>query len=102
MVGNTTAQQTSAGCNVTSCNYGGFVEWLHNHYVVYISSATLPRTTTISATHSPTNLHLLPGLAPIGGPAGSASAACSLVNPLTNFPSAVLLLLYVKFMMAFL
>lgn len=25
MVGNYTAQQSSAGCNITSCNYGGFV-----------------------------------------------------------------------------
>lgn len=25
MVGNVTAQQSSAGCNVTSCSYGGFV-----------------------------------------------------------------------------
>ncbi|CAL9109197.1 unnamed protein product [Musa acuminata var. zebrina] len=25
MIGNYTSQQTSAGCNVTSCNYGGFV-----------------------------------------------------------------------------
>jgi hypothetical protein len=25
MLGNATAQQTSAGCNVTSCSYGGYV-----------------------------------------------------------------------------
>ncbi|RRT67091.1 hypothetical protein GW17_00003635 [Ensete ventricosum] len=25
MIGNYTSQQTTAGCNVTSCNYGGFV-----------------------------------------------------------------------------
>lgn len=25
MLGNVTAQQSSAGCNVTSCSYGGFV-----------------------------------------------------------------------------
>lgn len=25
MLGNVTVQQSSAGCNVTSCGYGGFV-----------------------------------------------------------------------------
>ncbi|XP_062020424.1 lysM domain-containing GPI-anchored protein 1-like [Rosa rugosa] len=132
MVGNITAQQTSAGCNVSSCNYGGFV---NGSIITTLSTSLRPRcpgpqqfpplkappTSVIrDATFAPapapqsdgsiagapqstvpsTTSSSLPGLAPIGGPSGSSSAACSLVTPLTNLPSAVLLLLCVKFMMA--
>ncbi|KAL1815614.1 hypothetical protein ACET3Z_018188 [Daucus carota] len=37
MLGNITMQQSSAGCNVTSCNYGGFV----NGTIITILSTTL-------------------------------------------------------------
>lgn len=40
MVGNYTAQQSSAGCNVTSCNYGGFVNGsIVTTYVILFNSS---------------------------------------------------------------
>ncbi|XP_050366093.1 lysM domain-containing GPI-anchored protein 1-like [Argentina anserina] len=134
MVGNITAQQTSAGCNVSSCNYGGFV---NGSIITTLSTSLRPRCpgpqqfppliapptsvirdTTFAPAPSPqsdgsgtgtpqstvpsTTSSLLPGLAPIGGPSGSSSAASSLVMPLTNFPSAVLLILCIKFAMVIL
>ncbi|BFG19099.1 hypothetical protein CerSpe_053730 [Prunus speciosa] len=140
MVGNVTVQQSGGGCNVTSCNYGGFV---NGSIITTLSTSLQPRCpgeqkfppliapptsairdttfapspapqsdgaggtgTPKSSSLVPSTTSMLPGLAPIGGPAGSASGsasdACSLINPLANFPTAVLLLLYVKFMMAIL
>nr|GMC55441.1 lysM domain-containing GPI-anchored protein 1-like [Ipomoea batatas] len=40
MLGNVTVQQTSGGCNVTSCDYGGFV---NNTIVTVLSSSLQPR-----------------------------------------------------------
>ncbi|XP_068313651.1 lysM domain-containing GPI-anchored protein 1-like [Pyrus communis] len=133
MVGNVTVQQSGGGCNVTSCNYGGFV---NGSIVSTLSKSLQPRcpgpqkfppliappTSVIRDTMFapspapesdgsiggiPKSPSVLPGvlpagLPPIGGPAGITSDACSLINPLGNFPTAVLLLLYVKFMIAIL
>ncbi|KAM1968069.1 hypothetical protein ACFX15_043039 [Malus domestica] len=133
MVGNVTVQQSGGGCNVTSCNYGGFV---NGSIVSTLSTSLQPRcpgpqkfppliappTSVIRDTMFapapapesdgsiggiPKSPSVLPGvlpagLPPIGSPAGIASDACSLINPLGNFPTAVLLLLYVKFLIAIL
>ncbi|KAL5558392.1 hypothetical protein UlMin_034603 [Ulmus minor] len=40
MVGNYSAQQSSAGCNVTSCNYGGFV---NGSIITTLSTSLQPR-----------------------------------------------------------
>ncbi|KAL2467726.1 LysM domain-containing GPI-anchored protein 1 [Forsythia ovata] len=40
MLGNVTAQQSSAGCNVTSCSYGGFV---NGSIVTWLSTSLQPR-----------------------------------------------------------
>ncbi|CAN6542563.1 unnamed protein product [Malus baccata var. baccata] len=135
IVGNVTVQQSGGGCNVTSCNYGGFV---NGSIITTLSSSLQPRcpgpqkfpplkappTSVIHDTmfapapapapQSAGSIGGIPkspsvypgvhpaGLSPIGGPAGSASDACSLINPLANLPTAVLLLLYVKLMMVIL
>lgn len=40
MLGNVTTQQSSAGCNVTSCNYGGFV---NGSIATWLSTSLQPR-----------------------------------------------------------
>ncbi|KAF4348741.1 hypothetical protein CsatB_007851 [Cannabis sativa] len=133
MVGNYTTQQTSAGCNVSSCKYGGFV----NGTIITTLSTSLqprcpgpqkfppliappssvirdsifapspspqsegvgaltPRSSLVPATGS------LPGLAPIGGPMGRSSDACSLVNPSTTSGIAAFLFFSFKLLFAIL
>ncbi|EXB44375.1 LysM domain-containing GPI-anchored protein 1 [Morus notabilis] len=134
MVGNYTAQQSSAGCNVTSCNYGGFV---NGSIVTTLSTSLQPRcpgaqqfppliapptsvirdsmfapspapqsdglrTLAPRSSLVPSTTGSLPGLAPVGGPLGSASDACSLVNSLATFPIASLLFFFFKFVFAIL
>ncbi|KAF3781085.1 LysM domain-containing GPI-anchored protein 1 [Nymphaea thermarum] len=48
-VGSATSRLTSAGCNVTSCTYGGFV----NGSLVNISSATVPRQSVVPVSFAP-------------------------------------------------
>ncbi|XP_062097624.1 lysM domain-containing GPI-anchored protein 1-like [Humulus lupulus] len=131
MVGNSTIQQTSAGCNVSSCNYGGFV---NGTIVTTLSTSLQPRcpgplkfppliappssvirdsifapspspqsdvvgALTPRSSLVPATGGSLPGMAPIGGPMGSSSDACSLVNPLTT--SAIATFLFFSFKLLF-
>ncbi|EEF48379.1 lysM domain-containing GPI-anchored protein 1 [Ricinus communis] len=130
MVGNVTWQRSSAGCNVTSCNYGGYV----NGSIVTILSTSLqprcpgpqqfppllaPPTTVIrdstsgpapapspqsdgSVTTTPKTTTLVPstGLAPMGGPIGGASDACALVNSLASSLIALVLYFFASFMIS--
>jgi hypothetical protein len=55
-----------------------------------------PRTSVV-----PTTTGSLPGLPPANSPLASASSdACSLLNSLVTFPSALVLFLFVRFMMS--
>ncbi|KAJ4700663.1 lysM domain-containing GPI-anchored protein 1-like [Melia azedarach] len=131
MLGNYTMQQSSAGCNVTTCSYGGFVNGtitttlstslqprcpgpqqfppliappstVNKDSIFAPASApaphmdgavTTPKSSVVPSTGS------LPSLSPAGGPSGSVSAASS-TNSLTTFSSALILYLFVKFMMS--
>ncbi|XP_076956063.1 lysM domain-containing GPI-anchored protein 1-like [Bidens hawaiensis] len=135
MLGNITVQQSSAGCNVTSCSYGGFV---NGTIVTTLSSSLQPRCpgpqqvppliappTMVSpdmvSAPAPSPFQL--GGAPIGslpgsvvpstgssiafppsanGPSASSSGACTLVNPLSSFSLAMVLVLVLKVMVPFL
>ncbi|KDP32790.1 hypothetical protein JCGZ_12082 [Jatropha curcas] len=132
MLGNVTWARSSAGCNVTSCSYGGYV---NGSIVTTLSTSLQPRCpgpqefppllappTTVnkgsifspapapaplsagSGTTVPKTTVLpttgLPGLPPVGGPMGGASAACSLVNPLATSLIAVVLYLFADLMMS--
>lgn len=134
MVGNYTAQQSSAGCNVTSCNYGGFV---NGTIVTTLSTSLHPRcpgaqqfppliappssvirdsmfapspapqsdglgTLAPRSSLVPSTTRSLPGLAPVGGPLGGASDACTLVNSLATLPIVLLLFFFSKFVFAIL
>ncbi|WCJ44631.1 LysM domain-containing GPI-anchored protein 1 [Euphorbia peplus] len=128
MLGNVTWQRSSAGCKVTSCSYGGYV----NGSIVTELSTSLrptcpgpqqfpaliapPTTVTKDSTFSPapapgpesgsapkstivpTTTGTLPGLPPMGGPIGGASDACSLVNPLTSSILGIVLYLLADFL----
>ncbi|XP_062146796.1 lysM domain-containing GPI-anchored protein 1-like [Alnus glutinosa] len=132
MVGNATVQQTSAGCNVTSCSYGGYV----NGTIISSFSASLqPRcpgaqqfppliappssiihdstfapspspqsdgggTTNPKSSVVPATTGVVPLLPPASSPIASFSDACSLVNSLATFPSALLLFLLVNFIVS--
>ncbi|KAI3817243.1 hypothetical protein L1987_11032 [Smallanthus sonchifolius] len=154
MLGNVTVQQSSAGCNVTSCGYGGFV---NGTIITTLSSSLQPRCPVrISETVNddvfwvvkhvagpqqvppliapPTMVSPDMGLAPapspfqlsggpIGGlpgsvvpstsssiafppsangPSGSISGACTLVNPISSFSLAVVLVLFLSLVLPFL
>ncbi|CAH9136479.1 unnamed protein product [Cuscuta epithymum] len=125
MLGNVTVQQTSGGCNVTSCNYGGFV---NNTIVTVLSSSLQPRCSGAQqfpplfalpseapkTMYSPAPAPLVAGgpittsspvpssnsvvsFPPANSPPGISSSPCSLQNPLSRFPIAVVLVLFVKF-----
>ncbi|KAL7128372.1 hypothetical protein ABFS83_14G312000 [Erythranthe nasuta] len=113
MLGNLTAQQSSAGCNVTSCSYSGFV---NGTISTTLSTSLQPRCpgsqlfpllsapptvvpdTLFSPAQSPSesggfptsNPNVVPstgvvqGFAPAGGPAGSASGGSSGACSLMN------------------
>ncbi|CAI9114631.1 OLC1v1015395C1 [Oldenlandia corymbosa var. corymbosa] len=130
MIGNVTFQQTSAGCNVTTCSYGGFV---NGSIVAVLSSSLQPRcpgpqqfppvlepsslisTESIFApAPSPSEIAgapTIPGFVPssgttmqtppANGPAGSASSAYSLAHPLATFPMIFLLTFSLKNVMSF-
>ncbi|PON46994.1 LysM domain containing protein [Parasponia andersonii] len=134
MVGNYTVQQTSAGCNVTSCSYGGFV---NGTIVTTLSTFLQPRcpgpqkfppiiappssvisdsifapspapqsdgvgSLTPRSSLVPVTGGSLTGLPPVSGPVGSASDACSLVNPLATFLIATLPFFSLKLIFAIL
>ncbi|XP_019176954.1 PREDICTED: lysM domain-containing GPI-anchored protein 1-like [Ipomoea nil] len=130
MLGNVTVQQTSGGCNVTSCDYGGFV---NNTIVTVLSSSLQPRcpgpqqfpplkappsSVGPDVLFSPAPAPIEAGGAPIrtptssvvpstagsaiafppsNGPSGSSSSACTLLSPLSRFPNAVMLGLFLKY-----
>ncbi|KAF5442506.1 hypothetical protein F2P56_035154 [Juglans regia] len=132
MLGNTTVQQTSGGCNVTSCSYGGYV---NGSIITSLSTSLQPRCpggqkfptlidpptsvvrdsmfapspspqsdsagTTPKSSVVPTKAGSLPGLPPAANsPIGSTSHACSLRKSLATFPRALVMLLFVKFLMS--
>ncbi|KAJ0492496.1 putative LysM domain-containing protein [Helianthus annuus] len=147
MLGNVTIQQSSAGCNVTSCDYGGFV---NGTIITTLSSSLQPRCPgpqqvppliappivvspdMVSAPPTPASPDMVPAPAPspfqIGGapisglpgqvvpstssslvfppsangPSGTSSRACILVNPLSSFSVAMVLVLFLKVMFPFL
>nr|XP_009388184.1 PREDICTED: lysM domain-containing GPI-anchored protein 1-like [Musa acuminata subsp. malaccensis] len=110
MLGNFTSQQTSAGCSVTSCNYGGFVNGsivtrlttslqpqcpgkhqfppvipppttvLHDSFLVPSPSPAQAGGTVTNPRSSVPGTFGLSGIAPASGPAGSTSEA-SIVSP---------------------
>lgn len=129
MIGNVTVQLTSAGCNVTSCSYGGFV---NGSIVTTLSTSLQPRcpgpqqfptlvvppssvgpASLFAPAPSPSAIAgapaALPGTSvmpssgsmtnPANGPAGSASKATSLRNPSASFLVTFLLALYLKCML---
>lgn len=131
MVGNVTWQQSTAGCNVTSCNYGGYV---NGSIVATLSTSLQPRCpgpqlfpaliappntvakdsifapapapqsdgagTTPKTSGVPSTGSFPSGFSPANGPSGSISAAASsLVNPLGSFLAALILCLFVKFIL---
>lgn len=131
MLGNVTVQQSSAGCNVTSCSYGGFV---NGTIITTLSTSLQPRCPgpqqfpaliappTVVGTDSlfapapspfqsggpgATIPKSVPspgsvfGFPPAHGPSGSISGASFLVNPLTSFPFAVVLALFFKVVASF-
>ncbi|KAJ0763693.1 putative LysM domain-containing protein [Helianthus annuus] len=136
MLGNATVQQSSAGCNVTSCGYGGFV---NGTIITTLSSSLQPRcpgpqqvppliapptmvTPDMGLAPAPSPFQI--GGAPIGGlpgsvvpsstgssiafppsangPSGSISAACTLVNPISGFSLAVVLVVFIGLVVPFL
>ncbi|KAK7824855.1 lysM domain-containing GPI-anchored protein 1 [Quercus suber] len=136
MLGNVTFQQSSAGCNVTACHYGGYV---NGTIVTSLSTSLQPRcpgaqqfpplvappnsvtrdsmfapspspqsngagTPTPKSSGVPkTTTGSLPGLGlpPANSPIASASSdASSLVNSLATFPSALVLIFFVKLMIS--
>uniref|UniRef100_A0A5B6ZCL8 Putative lysM domain-containing GPI-anchored protein 1 n=1 Tax=Davidia involucrata TaxID=16924 RepID=A0A5B6ZCL8_DAVIN len=133
MLGNVTVKQSSAGCNVTSCSYGGFV---NGTIITTLSTSLQPRCsgpqqfppliappssvsrdslfapapspsesggapTTIPKPSVVPGSGSILGFPPASGPSGSASGACSMVNPLANLPIAIVLGLFFKFMLSF-
>ncbi|GER38724.1 LysM domain-containing GPI-anchored protein [Striga asiatica] len=120
MIGNITAQQSSAGCNVTSCGYSGFV---NGSISTTLSTYLQPRCpgpqqfptliappTTVPGLYSPApspsepggiipSTNTVPssiGLPPTGGPTGlmsGSSGACSLMGHSTGFIVMLLLVL---------
>ncbi|KAF8411785.1 hypothetical protein HHK36_004344 [Tetracentron sinense] len=132
MIGNVTAQPTSAGCNVTSCTYGGLI----NGTITTTLTTSLqpqcpgehqspqliapPSLTDIDPLFAPSPspsqsngvlpktpespvvpaTGLLPGFPLASGPSGSSSDAPSLVNPLSSFPSAMVLYLFINLLVS--
>ncbi|KAG7032795.1 LysM domain-containing GPI-anchored protein 1, partial [Cucurbita argyrosperma subsp. argyrosperma] len=109
MLGNYTAQQSSAGCNVTSCSYGGFV----NGTILTIDSNFAPAPAPQSdGTGSPaprsglipSSIGSLPGFPPASGPVGtgfsspSSSSSSSLANPLGSILAALMLFIVAYFL----
>nr|XP_043631685.1 lysM domain-containing GPI-anchored protein 1-like [Erigeron canadensis] len=101
MLGNVTAQQTSAGCNVTSCGYGGFV---NGTIITALSNSLQPRCpgpqqvpplmpppTMVSPNmgYAPAPSPFQLGGAPMGGLPGSTipSTGSSIVLPPASGPS---------------
>ncbi|OVA06152.1 Peptidoglycan-binding lysin domain [Macleaya cordata] len=122
MLGNVTVQPSSAGCNVTSCTYGGFVNGTilttlftslqprcpgeHQFPPLTAPTALTVRDSMLAPSPAPSQSEGVgptnprssvipgtgfPGLAPANGPSGSISSA-PLVNPISRFQSALLLL----------
>ncbi|CAL9099670.1 unnamed protein product [Musa acuminata var. zebrina] len=113
MLGNYTSQQTAAGCSVTSCNYGGFVNGsivtrlstslqprcpgqhqfppvipppttvLHDSFLVPSPSPAEAGGTITTPRSSMPGTFTLPGVSPAFSPTGSTSRASS-VRPLSH------------------
>ncbi|CAL9091728.1 unnamed protein product [Musa textilis] len=113
MLGNYTSQQTAAGCSVTSCNYGGFVNGsivtrlstslqprcpgqhqfppvilppttvLHDSFLAPSPSPAEAGGTITTPRSSVPGTLTLPGVSPAFGPTGSTSRASS-VRPLSH------------------
>ncbi|PSS17528.1 LysM domain-containing GPI-anchored protein [Actinidia chinensis var. chinensis] len=130
MLGNVTWQQSSAGCNVTSCSYGGYV---NGSIITTLSTSLQPRCPGIQqfplliappsslgpslfapapapsqaggAATSPKS-SVVPssgsglGLPPTNAPSGGLSSASPVVNPLATFPLAIVFGLLCNFMLS--
>ncbi|KAE8694760.1 LysM domain-containing GPI-anchored protein 2 [Hibiscus syriacus] len=125
-LGNVTVQQSSAGCNVTSCAYGGYA---NGTIIASLSSSLEPRcpgpqqfptlvapptyvpdsafapapspqsdgsTTTVPKTSTVPSTGSLPGFGPAGAPLGSMSEASTLVNSVSILPAALMTCLLIK------
>ncbi|KAK8491043.1 hypothetical protein V6N12_036919 [Hibiscus sabdariffa] len=125
-LGNVTVQQSSAGCNVTSCAYGGYV---NGTIITSLSSSLQPRcpgpqqfpplvapptyvrdsvfapapapqsdgtTTTVPMTSTVPSIGSLPELSPAGAPLGSMSDASTLLNSVATLPAALMIGLLIK------
>ncbi|XP_016707743.1 lysM domain-containing GPI-anchored protein 1 [Gossypium hirsutum] len=125
-LGNVTVQQSSAGCNVTSCAYGGYA---NGTIITWLSSSLQPRCpgpqqfppllappthvtrdsafapapapqsdggSTTTVPKTVPSTVSLPGLAPAGAPIGSTSDASTLVNSVAAVPTALMIFLLIK------
>ncbi|KAL4310158.1 hypothetical protein GQ457_01G012340 [Hibiscus cannabinus] len=125
-LGNVTVQQSSAGCNVTSCAYSGYA---NGTIITSLSSSLQPRcpgpqqfpplvapptyvrdsvfapapapqsdgtTTTVPKTSTVPSIGSLPELSPAGAPLGSMSDASTLVNSVATLPVALVIGLLIK------
>ncbi|RWR90141.1 lysM domain-containing protein [Cinnamomum micranthum f. kanehirae] len=128
MLGSVTSQLTSAGCNVTACSYGGYVNGtiLTNLYTSFQpqcpgkhlfpplmppptkliqepSFAPAPSQSDGAVTTKPKSLVsgtlTLPGFPPANGPSGSTSNVPLVVNPLSGFLNALFLFLFLRFLL---
>ncbi|KAF8405728.1 hypothetical protein HHK36_007805 [Tetracentron sinense] len=132
MLGNITVQPSSAGCNVTSCAYGGSVNGTilnrlsvslqpqcpgeHQFPPVVVPPSATTRYSLFAPSPSPSQsgslgpttpmssvmpgTTSLPGFPPANGPIGSTSDSPSLVNPLSGFPSTIVVCLFIKFVVS--
>ncbi|XP_022766346.1 lysM domain-containing GPI-anchored protein 1-like [Durio zibethinus] len=127
MLGNVTVQQSSAGCNVTSCAYAGYA---NGTIITSLSSSLQPRcpgpqqfpplvappthvtrdsvfapapapqsngATTTVPKTSFPSTGSLPGLPPAGAPIGSLSDASTLVNSVAALPTALVIYFLIKY-----
>ncbi|XP_057486703.1 lysM domain-containing GPI-anchored protein 1-like [Actinidia eriantha] len=130
MLGNITWQQSSAGCNVTSCSYGGYV---NGSIITTLSTSLQPRCPGIQqfppliappswvgpslfapapapsqAGGAATNpkSSIVPssgsglGLPPTNAPSGGLSSAGPVVNPFATFPLAIVFGLLCNFILS--
>ncbi|XP_039055411.1 lysM domain-containing GPI-anchored protein 1-like [Hibiscus syriacus] len=130
-LGNVTVQQSSAGCNVTSCAYGGYA---NGTIITLLSSSLQPQcpglqqfpplvapptyvldsvfapaptpqtdgtTKTVPKTSTVPSIGSLPGLSPAGAPLGSMSDASTLANSVATLPAALMLCFLIKLISSF-
>ncbi|KAJ7959129.1 lysM domain-containing GPI-anchored protein 1-like [Quillaja saponaria] len=91
MLGNVTVQQTSAGCNVTSCSYGGFV---NGSIITMLSASLQPRCPgpqqfpplVAPPTSVPRDAVFAPAPSPLLDSAGSTSPKSSVVPSVGSLP----------------